>query len=94
VFLNRILIQDPVRSKGGRSNSEGNEEFTHFRGLNIQSLIIDNIDGEVLALTKNGILEEESPLIHAEQRAIHSANLRLQSKRPRRSGRSGLHSIS
>src|SRR5882757_8579662 len=56
---------------------------THFQGLNIHALIIDNIDGEVLALEHNQIHAHQSPVEHAEQRALRMAIARIGIKRPR-----------
>src|SRR5258708_1117317 len=56
---------------------------THFQGLNIHALIIDNADGEVLALEHNQIHAYQSPVEHAEQRALRMAIARIGAKRPR-----------
>ena len=56
---------------------------THFQGLNIHALIIDNADGEVLALEHNQIHAHQSPVEHAEQRALRMAIARIAAKRPR-----------
>jgi tRNA(Arg) A34 adenosine deaminase TadA len=56
---------------------------THFQGLNIHALIIDNADGEVLALEHNQIHVHQSPVEHAEQRALRMAIARIAAKRPR-----------
>jgi tRNA(Arg) A34 adenosine deaminase TadA len=56
---------------------------THFQGLNIHALIIDNADGEVLALEHNQIHAYQSPVEHAEQRALRTAIARIGAKRPR-----------
>jgi tRNA(Arg) A34 adenosine deaminase TadA len=56
---------------------------THFQGLNIHALIIDNADGEVLALEHNQIHAHQSPVEHAEQRALRMAIARIGIKRPR-----------
>jgi tRNA(Arg) A34 adenosine deaminase TadA len=56
---------------------------THFQGLNIHALIIDNADGEVLALEHNQIHAHQSPVEHAEQRALRTAIARIGAKRPR-----------
>ena len=55
---------------------------THFQGLNIHALIIDNADGEVLALEHNQIHAHQSPVEHAEQRALRMAIARIAAKRP------------
>jgi tRNA(Arg) A34 adenosine deaminase TadA len=51
--------------------------------LNIHALIIDNVDGEVLALEHNQIHAHQSPVEHAEQRALRMAIARIGIKRPR-----------
>ncbi len=56
---------------------------THFQGLNIHALIIDNVDGEVLALEHNQIHAHQSPVEHAEQRALRMAIARIAAKRAR-----------
>jgi tRNA(Arg) A34 adenosine deaminase TadA len=56
---------------------------THFVGLNIFGCIIDNADGEVLALDRNMIHAGGSPVEHGEQRALRAAIARVLVKRPR-----------
>ena len=56
---------------------------THFHGLNVHALIIDNADGEVLALEQNQIHAHQSPVEHGEQRALRAAIARVGQKRPR-----------
>jgi tRNA(Arg) A34 adenosine deaminase TadA len=56
---------------------------THFQGLNIHALIVDNADGEVLALEHNQIHAHQSPVEHGEQRALRMAIARIGAKRPR-----------
>lgn len=56
---------------------------THSEGFNVHCCVIDNVDGEVLALEQNAIHSKEDPLQHAEQRAIRAALARLHEKRPR-----------
>ena len=56
---------------------------THVAGLNIHGLVIDNADGEILALERNTIHADGSPLQHGEQRALRSAIARVAIKRPR-----------
>lgn len=58
---------------------------TQYHGYNIHAAIIDNADGEVLALKRNLIHEFESPVDHGEQLAVRAAIQRLKSKRPRSS---------
>jgi tRNA(Arg) A34 adenosine deaminase TadA len=62
---------------------EGATQPTHFQGLNIHALIIDNADGEVLALEHNQIHAHQSPVEHAEQRALRTAIARIGAKRAR-----------
>ena len=68
---------------------------THFHGLNIHALVIDNVDGEVLALEQNQIHAHQSPVEHGEQRVLRAAIARVGQKRPRGYGddRRGLLSI-
>ncbi|HMF58031.1 MAG TPA: hypothetical protein VK619_16930 [Pyrinomonadaceae bacterium] len=61
----------------------GVNDVTHTQGLNICGLILDNQDGEVLALEKNSIHAFTSPVQHGEQLAVRSAIERLKVKRPR-----------
>src|SRR5258708_38256099 len=56
---------------------------THFHGLNVHALVIDNVDGEVLALEQNQIHAHQSPVEHGEQRALRTAIARVGQKRPR-----------
>jgi tRNA(Arg) A34 adenosine deaminase TadA len=56
---------------------------THFAGLNIHALMVDNRDGEVVAAERNLIHQTESPVEHAEQRAVRTAHQHLRRKRPR-----------
>jgi len=51
--------------------------------LNIHALIVENADGEVLALEHNQIHAHQSPVEHAEQRALRMAIARIGAKRPR-----------
>ncbi|SIN78049.1 tRNA(Arg) A34 adenosine deaminase TadA [Singulisphaera sp. GP187] len=59
---------------------------THVRGYNVHTLVVDNIDGEVLSLEQNRIHQDENPLQHGEQVAIRSAIERVKAKRPRQVG--------
>ncbi len=59
----------------------------HPRGFNVHCLVLDNRDGEVLAMARNQIHAEEDPLQHAEQVCIRLAMNRLKAKRPRAAGR-------
>jgi tRNA(Arg) A34 adenosine deaminase TadA len=70
---------DPPISRGDGDTAQP----THFQGLNIHALIIDNVDGEVLALEHNQIHAHQSPVEHAEQRALRMAIARIGIKRPR-----------
>jgi tRNA(Arg) A34 adenosine deaminase TadA len=64
------------------SNSD-QAQPTHFHGLNIHALVIDNVDGEVLALEQNQIHAHQSPVEHGEQRVLRAAIARVGQKRPR-----------
>lgn len=57
---------------------------SHVLGLNIHAAVIDSPDGEVLALDRNTIHSDGSPLQHGEQRALRTAIARVAAKRPRR----------
>jgi tRNA(Arg) A34 adenosine deaminase TadA len=70
---------DPPISCGANDTAQP----THFQGLNIHALIVDNADGEVLALEHNQIHAHQSPVEHAEQRALRMAIARIGAKRPR-----------
>ena len=70
---------DPPISRG----DGGTAQPTHFQGLNIHALIVENADGEVLALEHNQIHAHQSPVEHAEQRALRMAIARIGAKRPR-----------
>jgi len=59
--------------------------MTQYHGYNIHAVILDNTDGEVLALERNLIHELESPVDHGEQLAVRAAVERLRLKRPRSS---------
>jgi tRNA(Arg) A34 adenosine deaminase TadA len=61
---------------------------SHVFGLNIHAMIVDNTDGEVLALDRNAIHRDGSPLSHGEQRALHAAIGRISQKRPRQPAQS------
>ena len=56
---------------------------SHVSGLNIHAAVLDNVDGEVLALDRNTIHSDGSPLQHGEQRALRTAISRVSTKRPR-----------
>lgn len=56
---------------------------SHVAGLNIHAAVLDNTDGEVLALDRNTIHSDGSPLQHGEQRALRTAIGRVSAKRPR-----------
>jgi tRNA(Arg) A34 adenosine deaminase TadA len=73
-----LRFDPPIGSADG-----GAAQPTHFQGLNIHALIIDNVDGEVLALEHNQIHAHQSPVEHAEQRALRMAITRIGAKRPR-----------
>lgn len=79
-LLSRVYLQfDPPISVGSATP-------THFAGLNIHSCVIDNVDGEVLALDRNSIHADQSPVQHGEQRAVRAAIQRILQKRPRPAG--------
>jgi tRNA(Arg) A34 adenosine deaminase TadA len=59
---------------------------THFAGLNVHCCVVDNTDGEVLAVGRNTIHADENPLQHAEQVVVRAAHERLRRKRPRAAG--------
>lgn len=59
---------------------------THFAGLNVHCCVVDNTDGEVLAVGQNTIHADENPLQHAEQVVVRAALERLKRKRPRAAG--------
>jgi tRNA(Arg) A34 adenosine deaminase TadA len=63
------------------------DKVTHCRGFNVHCCVIDNRDGELLALERNRIHAEDDPLQHAEQRAVRAAIARLHVKRPRPDGK-------
>jgi tRNA(Arg) A34 adenosine deaminase TadA len=84
VLAHAFLTWDPPIAAG--LDSHGNADFTHYAGLNIHALIVDNLDGEVLAIERNLIHEGEDPTRHAEQGAIRAALARLRVKRPRGAG--------
>ena len=58
---------------------------THYHGLNVHAMMIDNADGEILALEQNRIHSMQSPVEHGEQRTLRVAIARIGEKRPRRS---------
>lgn len=59
---------------------------SHILGLNIHAAVIDNVDGDLLALDRNTIHSDASPLQHGEQRALRVAIARVAEKRPRQPG--------
>jgi tRNA(Arg) A34 adenosine deaminase TadA len=73
-----LRFDPPIGSASGNQSQP-----THFHGLNIHALIIDNADGEVLALENNQIHAHQSPVEHGEQRALRTAIARIGVKRPR-----------
>lgn len=84
VLAHAYLTWDPPIVAG--NDAAGKADFTHYAGLNIHALIVDNLDGEVLAIERNMIHESEDPTRHAEQASIRSALARLRVKRPRGAG--------
>jgi len=79
LLSSHYLRCDPPISCGDHDTAQP----THFQGLNIHALIVDNADGEVLALEHNQIHAHQSPVEHAEQRALRMAIARIGAKRPR-----------
>lgn len=73
-----LRFDPPISSPTGNQSQP-----THVQGLNIHALIIDNADGEVLALEHNQIHAHQSPVEHGEQRALRAAIARIGAKRPR-----------
>lgn len=63
--------------------SVGDGKITHCRGFNVHGCVIDNRDGEVLAVAANAIHAHDDPLQHAEQRVLRKAISRLHAKQPR-----------
>lgn len=61
----------------------GESAPSHVAGLNIHAAVLDNVDGEVLALDRNTIHSDGSPLQHGEQRALRIAISKVSAKRPR-----------
>ena len=61
----------------------GESAPSHVLGLNIFAALVDNGDGELLALELNTIHADGSPLQHGEQRALRTAIARVSAKRPR-----------
>jgi tRNA(Arg) A34 adenosine deaminase TadA len=61
----------------------GESAPSHVLGLNIHAAMVDSADGEVLALERNTIHADGSPLQHGEQRALRTAIARVAVKRPR-----------
>jgi len=76
---NHFLFDHPIPTKAGTPP-------THFAGLNVHCLVLDNTDGEVLAAGRNTIHADENPLQHAEQVVVRAALDRLKKKRPRAAG--------
>ena len=85
-----LRFDPPISSPIGNQSQP-----THFHGLNVHALVIDNTDGEVLALEQNQIHAHQSPVEHGEQRVLRAAIARVGEKRPRGScdDRRGLLSI-
>ncbi|MFO0819992.1 MAG: hypothetical protein U1A77_18730 [Pirellulales bacterium] len=65
---------DPAVSVRGKA--------THAHGFNVHCLVVDNVDGEVLAIDRNRIYADQNPLQHAEQVAVREALERLHAKYP------------
>lgn len=66
----------------------GGASTSHAYGFNVNCLVIDNTDGEAIALERNRIYADCSPLQHAEQLGVRAAITRLHEKRPREAGTS------
>lgn len=77
LFAHALARFDPPVAYPGESAP------SHVAGLNIHAAVLDNADGEVLALDRNTIHSDGSPLQHGEQRAIRTAIGRVSAKRPR-----------
>jgi len=61
----------------------GGAAVSHAYGFNVNCLVIDNTDGEAVALERNRIYADCNPLQHAEQLGVRAAIARLHEKRPR-----------
>lgn len=57
---------------------------THQYGSNVHCFVVDNGDGEVLAIGRNSVHHDENPLQHGEQLVVRDAVDRIREKRPRR----------
>lgn len=75
-----LLFDQPIPLAAGTAP-------THFAGLNVHCCIVDNTDGEVVAIDRNRIHSDESPIQHAEQTTLRAAIERIHLKRPRAAGR-------
>jgi tRNA(Arg) A34 adenosine deaminase TadA len=64
----------------------GDKSTGHAYGYNVNCLVVDNTDGEVIALERNRIFADANPLQHAEQLGVRAALARLHQKRPRALG--------
>jgi tRNA(Arg) A34 adenosine deaminase TadA len=62
------------------------KSVSHAYGFNVNCLVIDNADGEVVAIERNRIYADNNSLQHAEQVGIRAAMDRLHAKRPRDPG--------
>lgn len=71
---NYVRFDPPLVSPAGVS---------HVRGFNVFCIIVDNIDGEVLAIDQNQIHGTFNPLQHAEQVGVRNAIDKLHVKRPK-----------
>lgn len=61
----------------------GETKTGHAYGFNVNCLVVDNRDGEAVALERNRIYVDCNPLQHAEQLGVRAAIARLLQKRPR-----------
>lgn len=75
LLLSHYVRFDPAISSSGKS--------IHPHGFNVHCMVVDNVDGEVLSLTRNRIYADQNPLQHAEQVGVRAAMPRLHSKRPK-----------
>ncbi len=57
--------------------------ISHAKGYNVVCIVVDNQDGEVYAVQKNQIHQDNNPLQHAEQVGIRAAMQKIHRKRHR-----------
>lgn len=75
LLLSHHVRFDPAISCSGKP--------IHPHGFNVHCMVVDNVDGEVLSLTRNRIYADQNPLQHAEQVGVRAAMPRLHEKRPK-----------